>query len=976
MSISHNILVNSCCQILMKNLIKNSLLLFLLFLLVSTSGKAQRNPVVDSLLNIVSSVSDTTKKVEALYKIAVELKDVDYKNATTYANKSIALAKKANYTHGLINSLIILAQLDHSKGNYAEALIKLKEALEFSKKEKDNTAIAQCFLSIGDVYSTLKSYDKAISNYEKCEDLSRQEKNDETTIVALGRIGNRYMDIGNETNDTNHIVKAIAIYEKGRKLSEHINDTKKIINAYVNLADAFIILGKKTKNKNYFFWSIDYSLRSMKLSRKFNYPKSESIGLLNIGEAYENLGKTSKAIHYYEISLVKYEALKDKNWMMNIHKSLANAYLTLNNYPKSIEHVESGIKLAKEEDLKVYLRDYYAILMKIYSKQNDFKKAFETQQLYTAYKDSIINENTSLSIARLQTELELDKKDLEIELLNRNAEVQNEKIRAQAIQRNYLIAGIVVIFILLLFIYYRYLEKNKIQEEIIRAKEIAEQAKETQEQFLANTSHEIRTPMNGIIGMTNQLIDTPLTGDQREYLNAISESANSLLVIINDLLDFSKINAGKMTFAKEPLKITELFKNLIYSLQYRSTEKNIRLISSVDEKIPLTLLGDSVRLNQILLNLTGNAIKFTEKGEVKIAAKLLKDDGKKILVLFSVQDTGIGIPKDNLKTIFDSFTQASSRTNRKYGGTGLGLAIAKQLIEQQGGTISVSSKVNEGSVFLFTLPFKIQEKGRKKIKVIGKDVLDFNQPDLLGVSILVVDDNKINQRVAALTLQKWNAHIELAGSANIAFEIIKNKKTDLILMDITMPDIDGFEATQYIRKKMPAPLNNIPIIAMTASALVGDREKCISMGMNEYISKPFNPEELYTKIVTVLALENRFINEPIVDLTTLNERAEGDKEYLKEIILSYIQEMPIYVGEMNRFLNEKNRDQIRKQAHKMKSPAKLLGAFELATQLEFIEKSIDGQEVFEKIINSVEQMNSLCMFSVEALKKELSRMGS
>jgi signal transduction histidine kinase len=345
---------------------------------------------------------------------------------------------------------------------------------------------------------------------------------------------------------------------------------------------------------------------------------------------------------------------------------------------------------------------------------------------------------------------------------------------------------------LLLFIYYRYSEKNKSQDQIIRAKEIAEKARETQEQFLANTSHEIRTPMNGIIGMTNQLKDTPLTVDQREYLSAINESANSLLVIINDLLDLSKINAGKMTFEILPFHIAELFKNLIYSLQFRSAEKNIRLVSSIDEKIPSVLFGDSVRLNQILLNLIGNAIKFTEKGEVNIVAKLLKDDGKKVLILFSVQDTGIGIQEQKLNTIFDSFTQASSQTNRKYGGTGLGLAIAKQLIEQQGGTISVSSKVNQGSVFLFTLPFKTREKGNKKLKHEIGGVNNFNKPDLFGISILIVDDNKINQRVAALTLQKWNVNVELADSAKMAFNILDKKKADLILMDITMPEIDGF----------------------------------------------------------------------------------------------------------------------------------------------------------------------------------------
>lgn len=954
---------------------KNSTLLLLFFLLICSSGKSQNNPLADSLQKNVDEAVTPQQKVDALCALAFEYKTIDIKKANRYADQAFVLAKENNYTHGFISALNMLADLDHSRGNYADALTKLKEALEFAQKENDNKAMALCFLNIGDVYSTLHSFDKAISNYEKCNTLSQQEKNNQVAIIALNRIGNRNMDKGNASNDTTFIAKAISIYGQAQKLSEKINDLRKVINSYVNLADAYIILGKKTHNKNYYFWSIDYALRAIKIARDHHETKAESIALLNIGEAYENLGEINKAIHYYELALDKYTALRDRSWIMNIHKSLANAYLKLNNYTKSIEHVTDGIKLAKQEELKVYLRDYYEILTKIYFQKNDFKNAFETNQLYVNYKDSILNENSSINIARLQTELELDKKDLEIELLNKNADIAAEKIRAQTIQRNYLIAGIIVIFILLLFIYYRYREKNRIQEQIIRAKEIAEHAKETQEQFLANTSHEIRTPMNGIIGMTNHLKDTPLTNEQSEYISAINESANSLLVLINDLLDLSKINAGKMTFEKRAFKISDLFKNLIYSLQYRSTEKNIRLVSSIDEKIPSILLGDAVRLNQILLNLTGNAIKFTEVGEVKLAAHLVKDDGKNVWILFSVQDTGIGIEENKLDTIFESFAQVNAKRTRKYGGTGLGLTIAKQLIEQQGGTISVSSKVNEGSTFSFTLTFA------KAIRVIkgGKEnptaISDFSRPNLHALSILVVDDNKVNQRVAALTLQKWNAKVDVADHAKMCFEKLQSKHFDLILMDVTMPEIDGFEATQYIRKKMPSSISKIPIIAMTASAFTGDREKCIAMGMNEYISKPFNPEELYDKIVKIVSIEKHSSVSPIVDLSLLHERAEGDVDYLKDIIETYIQEMPLYVREMQQYAKESNMVAIASQAHKMKSPAKLLGAFTLNQKLELLEKLPADTKLTNAVLEQITEMTELCLQTVEALKEELKKIG-
>jgi len=440
----------------MKSLLPKSNILVLVLLLVLSNLEAQDNPVVDSLLKVISLTNDNVVKADALCSIANEYKYSNPKIASTYANKAQQLSQKAKYLHGEIMAMNILAVLDQNKGNYLDALTKLKDALEIANKENDTKAIAHCFLSIGDVYSTLKSYDKAISNYEKSAALSEQAKDDQSTIAALGRIGNRNMDKGNEGNDTSYIVKAIAIYEHARQIAVQIKDDQKIIDAYINLADAYIIFGKKTGNRNYYFWSIDHSLRSLKLARESKVSHaSEAISLLNMGEAYENLGLASKAIHYYELALEMYKARDDKYWIMNIHKLLAKSYLSLDNYPEAVEHLETGIGLAKKDNLKVYLRDYYSLLTSVYFQKNDFKNAFAAQQAFINYKDSIINENTSISIARLQTELELDKKDLEIELLNKSSDIQNEKIKTQTTQRNFLIAGFVLALILLVIFYYR-----------------------------------------------------------------------------------------------------------------------------------------------------------------------------------------------------------------------------------------------------------------------------------------------------------------------------------------------------------------------------------------------------------------------------------------------------------------------------------------------------------------------------------------
>ncbi|MCW3103134.1 MAG: multi-sensor signal transduction histidine kinase [Bacteroidetes bacterium] len=954
--------------------LKNSILILLAFFAILSKGMAQKSAAIDSLLQIISVSAEDKAMADVLTKVAFDYLNYDIKKAREYANRAVALSEKLDYMHGQVMGIIVLANIDNNQGRYADALIKLKTALLLSEQGNDEPAIAKCYYYIGDVYSTLKSNEKAISNYEKALQLFLKQHDTENCINTMNRIANRNMDLGNANKDTSRFFTAIKIYTKAFDIATRAHDEKKIINTYVNLADAYNILGKVTGNKTYFFQALDNSLRGLRLSREKKFSSLEAINNINIGDTYKNLGQPLKALRFYKEALIRYEKLGDMNWLQNTYSYIAKAHFLMKAYDQAIENVLKGAEFSKKQGHASDLRDSYELLSDIYAAKKDFQRSLDYHRLYTSYKDSLINENTALSIARLQTDLEFEKKNQEIELLKKNREIQDQKIHNQSILRNLLIAGIVVILVMLIIIYSRYREKNRVQFAIIKAKEAAEHAKETQEQFLANTSHEIRTPMNGIIGMTNHLKDTALTNEQREYISAINESANSLLVLINDLLDLSKINAGKMTFEKKAFRLSDLFKNLVYSLQYRSTEKNIRLISSIDEAIPAALIGDPVRLNQVLLNLTGNAIKFTEKGEVKIVAKLLKDDGKELLILFSVQDTGIGIQESKLSTIFESFTQVNARTTRKYGGTGLGLTIAKQLIEQQGGTISVSSKVNEGSTFSFTLLFKKLSRNVKEQRDLNIQPGDFNQPNLNSIAVLVIDDNKVNQRVAALTLQKWNAKVDVADNAKMAFEKLNEKKFDLILMDVTMPEIDGFEATRHIRKKMPAPISKIPIIAMTASALIGDREKCIAVGMNEYVSKPFNPEDLYDKIMKTIPLDAIKSTAPVVDLALLRERAEGDNGYMKDIMQSYIDEMPVYVNEMKQFLEAQQLNAIGPQAHKMKSPAKLLGAFELNLQLEFIEKNIAGHGLTQQMTGKIEQMNKLCLQTVEALKKELEKL--
>ena len=393
-------------------------------------------------------------------------------------------------------------------------------------------------------------------------------------------------------------------------------------------------------------------------------------------------------------------------------------------------------------------------------------------------------------------------------------------------------------------------EKKELETQLIVAKEQAEKAAKIKEEFLANMRHETRTPMNGVIGMAYLLSQTRLSDEQKEYARGIRDSAGMLLTIINDILDISKINASKMVFEETPFNVRDIIRNLSLAMDVKAREKNIKYYTNIEKSIPQKIVGDPVRLSQVLWNLTGNAVKFTDHGEVNLNVYLRGEEGGNITLEFVVKDTGIGIISSKLISIFEPFTQASIDTSRKYGGTGLGLGIAKKLVEMQNGTIFAESKPGMGSTFSVRLTFKKYDEDFSTNLESGNGAAKLK--NLNGVKILVAEDNKINQRVVTKTLERWGATVSLAENGKIAVEMLAVKPYDLVLMDIQMPEMDGLEATKYIRSSLLPPASNLPIIAITASALRLDYEKCVALGMNEYVPKPFKPDELYDKIVRLL----------------------------------------------------------------------------------------------------------------------------
>jgi len=386
-------------------------------------------------------------------------------------------------------------------------------------------------------------------------------------------------------------------------------------------------------------------------------------------------------------------------------------------------------------------------------------------------------------------------------------------------------------------------EQKRITAELREANVSAESAVKSKQQFLSNMSHEIRTPMNAIVGFTNVMLRTRLDEKQKEYIQAIKTSGNTLIALIDDILDLAKVDAGKMIFQKTPFRLSGSVSSMLHLFETTIQEKNIELVQHYDASIPEVLLGDSVRLNQIILNLVSNAIKFTAKGRITVSVRLLNQDNKNIQVEFVVADTGIGIPNDKLEDIFGAFQQASKLTSNIFGGTGLGLAIVKQLVEGQNGTIGVISKVGEGSTFRFVLSF---EKTEEKLDTESKTE---NKPALKNTKTLVVEDMKLNQLLMKTLLEDLGMEMDIADNGKIAIEMLKMNNYDIVLMDLQMPEMDGFEATEYIRKVMNS---HVPIIALTADVTTMDVEKCKAVGMNDYISKPIDEKLFYSKIVKYL----------------------------------------------------------------------------------------------------------------------------
>ncbi|KAF2506962.1 response regulator [Flavobacterium zhairuonense] len=494
--------------------------------------------------------------------------------------------------------------------------------------------------------------------------------------------------------------------------------------------------------------------------------------------------------------------------------------------------------------------------------------------------------------------------------------------------------------------------------ELAAQKKIAERAVLAKDSFLANMSHEIRTPLNAIIGFTDLLSQTELDETQHDYIDSVQIAGENLLLIVNDILDLSKIESGNLTIDSEPFNLKKTLKH-VYNLLKVKAHKDVEFNLFLDADMPDMVIGDQGRLNQILVNLIGNALKFTVEGDVTVSVKKVDETEDHYSLRFSVKDTGIGIPEDKLKTIFERFTQAEESTTRKFGGTGLGLNIVKQLVELQKSEIQVKSKEGRGSEFSFVLSYKKATEKLETVKTISKN-------DLGNLKILLCEDNVLNQKLAKSVVQNFGFEIDIAENGEEGIELLSKNKYDLVLMDLQMPIKDGYQTTEYIRNEMKL---EIPIIAMTAHSLVGEQERCYKVGMNAYVPKPFKQAVLLKAIKTVMNEDADHGRRRVIDFSILDEMACGNPDFRKEMIDLFIEKIPSQTAQLEEAFKNEEYDVAKKLAHNMKSSLDIFMLSDLTNCLSIIEEEASKNQFTSESADKINILHCGIDETVKILKE-------
>lgn len=645
-------------------------------------------------------------------------------------------------------------------------------------------------------------------------------------------------------------------------------------------------------------------------------------------------------------------------------------------YSRKVLQVKADSLLAERNSR---ISEYNKNLSKIKEEEAIQLKEQTDKELTLLQSDKLITSKIERVITRLE-------KEERARILVKADESKLSATAAAGEIRKIVIIGLVLILLLLLFVMRDIEVANKRRKELIKARQEAEKLAKAKEEFMATMSHEIRTPLTSVIGFSAKLEQTTLDPVQQRYMKAISGSSEHLLSIVNDVLDFTRVDSGKLRFDEVSFKAKDIFTEVYDSMVWKADEKGLRLTLFIQPIATLILHGDPVRLRQVLFNLVGNAIKFTEKGTVDITATFTEENDKAIL-LIRVSDTGIGIPQDRQEAIFGEFEQADSSTEKKYGGSGLGLSISKRIVEQLGGSIKLESSPAIGSVFILRIPYKWGALEERETSFTE----DVNEQPLKGLTIILAEDDPMIRELQLHSLEKLGAKVLVAEDGKQAVDHLRKSGANLILMDIQMPEMTGPEALKIIRSDFPENKKNIPVIAMTANILQHDLKRWLDEGMTDFITKPFREQELLEKISKHLKIEIQVVAEKQIvpaeepqdykfdqprpekyyDLTELIETSQGNTEFIRKMINLFLTSSFASVNNLKFHLKQNNWEQLGKTAHRMIGSYKQMGIGYAAAILKELETTSTGSRELGKAAWLVKETDAFSSEVFKQLKEEL-----
>ncbi|MEO1624142.1 MAG: response regulator [Bacteroidota bacterium] len=830
--------------------------------------------MADSLRTVVPGKSGEAR-VDVLNDLAYALVQTSaYSEAEKFAYEAFDLAERLSYDMGLANAQDNIGLVFQSKYDYTNAMKQFVGALKMRNKISDQKGIAASKNNIGKIFFLQEDTESAIENLNAALELRKEVQDMEGAAETHRNLGDVYL--------------LKKFYGKAKDHYRQSMEIKIALNNLEGAADIASFLGGIVSDLGDDEGSLVYFNMSLDLNNSIGNTAAISKDYYNISKSLMRQESYEEALEANDMSFRIRKKNNDKLGIAQCYFQKGMIFTQMEDKNQAEMNLEKSTILLKELGFQPGIEDIYKGISEAYVEMKNYNKAYEYQVAYSTSRDQIYTEDKSRALLELTTKYEsefaAEKQKQRIESL------EQEKV-FNARQRYFMYALLGLGALLLMVMYRSYTRKQK-DNELLRRKntEINQQKEEidqkndelkdknasldnlnqklvkemaeresierssfARDRFLATMSHEMRTPMNIIIGLTHLLLEEEPRPDQAEHLRTLQFSANNLVVFINDVLDFSKIEAGKLTLESRVFDPIKTFNDLRHRFKLPAKDKGLQLNYQIDRKIPERLTGDPTRLNQIMTNLLGYSIQNTDSGSVDVVVQLKEMNKKEAVIKLEVRNTDNGISQERLDEMFRQRSEGNSNDIFEgYDSSGFGLTITKRLVDLQNGKIEVDSKVGEGTVFTIMLPYKIAEEVEKKKRTVDSKEADYSH--LSGNKILLVEDNKINQLVVAKLLRKLGVEVITADNGFEALDAFEDSYFDLVLMDIQMPGMDGYRATAEIRKSTDPRKRDVPIIALTASAFLTEKEKAKLFGMNDHVGKPFGPDDLLEKITNCLSV--------------------------------------------------------------------------------------------------------------------------